>query len=105
MRIKTILLSLFFMSSGGAIAFAQCSPPTAPSCTAAEETYKDKDTYSTCQVAVETYHKASLAYITCMKTELEETAKKVQADIDKVSDKTNALIKEFNCKSGNTEEC
>jgi hypothetical protein len=105
MRIKTIVLSLFFMSSGGFAAFAQCSPPSAPSCTGAEETYKDKDAYSTCQAEVEAHHKASLAYITCMKTELEETAKKVQADIDKVSDKSNALIKEFNCKSGNAEEC
>lgn len=105
MRIKTIVLSIFLISNGAFAAFAQCSPPTAPSCTSAEETYKDKDAYSTCQVAVETYHKASLAYITCMKTDLEETAKKVQADIDKVSDKTNALIKEFNCKSGNAEEC
>lgn len=105
MRLKVALFSMLFISSSPVLAFAVCTPPSAPSCTSAEETYNNKETYTACQTELEAHHKASLAYIDCMKKDLEETAKKTQADIDKVSDKTNALIKEFNCKSGNKEEC
>jgi len=105
MGIRLVVLSVLIVFSTSGAALAACNQPSQPRCASNEATYDDKEAYQLCQAEVESYHQEALGYIDCMKEELASTAKEIQAKIDKVSDKTNNVIKEFNCKSGSQEDC
>lgn len=105
MSIRLSLISILIVLLSGGVASASCNQPSKPICASNDATYDDREAYQICQAEVESFHQEALGYIDCMKKELESTAKEIQSKIDKVSDKTNNLIKQFNCKSGSEEDC
>jgi membrane-anchored protein YejM (alkaline phosphatase superfamily) len=102
-RIFLILASLTF--SYNAFAEGACSEPVEPACTSNADTFKDKKTYETCTKELEEMSKKTKEYAACLKTELQKTAEDVQKKSETAADKTNAIIKKFNCKADPKAAC
>ena len=103
-KIVALYSCVFFIFAGN-IANARCVRRSKPACAPNPAVYSNKDAYKICQAEIEAFHKVALGYIDCLKNELEVVALDIQQKIDAVSDETNSVIKEFNCKSGMHEDC
>lgn len=102
-RLFCILVVIAF--SYNAFAAGSCSEPAEPGCASSEDTYKNKETYASCAAAFEAVSKKTAEYIDCMKSELKETADKVQKKADDITDKMNSSMQKFNCKADPKAVC
>ncbi len=102
-RLFYILMAISFPYN--AFAADACPEPAEPDCASSEDTYKDKESYASCRAELEAMSKKTKEYVDCMKTELQKTADEVQKKVDGASDKSNSLIKKFNCRADTKAAC
>jgi hypothetical protein len=99
------IFCILMLIASNAFAVGTCPEPTEPACVSSEKTFKDKDAYTSCTAELVEMSKKTKEYVDCMKSELQKTAEEVQKKADAASDKTNALIKKFNCKADPKAAC